>query len=404
MNDLDDLTYIIKICIQAVNVLLACEMGVFLISKRKGQSKGLKKSLFQPKLTIHIYWGFIFLFFFSTIAFIFAGLETRWEYFLPESSTLVEGPIRIFDSLKELSFYYASSSIFLMVSPILSKKRLWLPLIMILIVWPIIFVAVEHYFYAIGYIIPFGVVTFFFIRIFVRMTESKLREQFLCIFVGYVIYFVGYLLMITFFEGPLSFENSIFPEIVMLGALVFMGAGFIPMPSLNEAFSTAFIDQIFLAAKDGKIILRHNFRATGENNSSETDLKAGVIDDTTFTSSIVGIEGLLREISATKGRVKALDEGDKIFLIDRITSGAEQASNIFAILVTYLDLHVLRAQLLNLVYDVETNFLGEILANEKVSDGTRTKIIEAIEKRFNVPLRSQKSTLKSSLLNAAIPH
>ncbi len=393
MNRLDDLTYILKICIQAVNILLACEIGVFFLANRGGQSKGLKKSPFQPLVTVHTYWGFFFLYLFSAIAFIFSALETRWNELYPPSSVLLDGTLRLLDNIKEISFVYAFAAIFLTVYPTLTRIRIQIPLIIALAVLPVALAAPPLIFYSLTcLIIPFAIFLFTFLLAFIQLTQGKLRKQFLSILLGFVLYCTNYAMVTHLFDGVVKFGEYILPELVMLVGLVLMGVGFFTLPSINEAFSSAVIEQIFLATKEGKIVIRYNFRTTAA---------AGEIDDATFTSSIVGIEGLLREISATKGRVKALDEGDKIFLIDRIASSNEQASNVFAILVTYLDLHVLRSQLLNLVYDVETHFLGEILADEKLPDGTRAKLVETIKSRFKVPPRAEKPSLYSRLLEAA---
>ncbi len=392
---MDDLTYILKICIQAVNILLACEIGLFLLAKRKGQSKELKRTSFQPKLTLNTYWGFFFQFLFSAIGYVFYGLETRWDYFFPGASVLVDGPLRVLDNIKEISFIYAFSSMLLMVYPLITRIRFRIPLIIALVVFPLALAASPLIFYVlVCIIIPFGIFLFVFLRAFVQLTQGHLQKQFLCIFFGFVLYCTSYVMITHLFDPLFQFGESYIPEVVMLLGLVVMGAGFFTLPSLNEAFSAAVIEQIFLATKEGKIIVRHDFR---------TAAIAGDIDDTTFTSSIVGIEGLLREISATKGRVKALDQGEKIFLIDRIGGENEQTSNLFAILVTRLDLHVLRSELLNVVYDVETNFLGDILNREELPEATRVKIAKLIEGRFNVQSFTGKRSLRACLLDAAHP-
>ncbi len=404
MSKLDDLTYTLKICIQAVNILLACEIGLFLLANRKGQSKGLIKSKFHPKIILKTYCGFFILFLFSAIGFIFKGLETRWDYFFPGVSVLVDGPLRILDNLKEISFIYAFSAIFLMVFPFLTRIRFRIPLIIALAVIPLALAGPPLIFYILaGIVVPFSLFLLLFLRALVKLTQGKLRKQVQSVLLGFVLYWASYAMTTHIFDVIFKFGDYFISEPLMLVGLVFMGAGFITIPSLNEAFSAAVIEQIFIATKEGKIILRHNFRTFGERQPNKTSARAGYIDDTTFTSSIVGIEGLLREISATKGRVKALDEGDKIFLIDRITSGSEKESNVFAILVTYLDLHVLRSQLLNIVYDVETHFLGEILASEKLPAETCAKLVELIEDRFKVRFRTEKLSLCSRLLEAATP-
>ncbi len=401
---MDDLTYMLKICIQAVNVLIACEIGLFLLANRKGQSKGLKKSPFHPKITQNTYWGFFCFFLFSAMGFVFNGLETRWGYFFPGASVLIDGPFRILDNLKEISFLYAISSIFLAIVPMLIRIRVQMPLIIGLAAFPLLLASPPVVFYILAcVVVPFGIFLFSFLLALVQLTQGKPQKQFLCILIGFLLYCASYLMMTHILDAIFKFGDYFIPETVMLAGVICMGAGIITVPSLNEAFSLAVIEQVFLATKEGKIILRHSFRAFGEKKITEMGATTGDIDDATFTASIVGIEGLLREISATKGRVKALDEGNKIFLIDRISSGGEQASNVFAILVTYLDLHVLRSQLLNLVYDVETHFLGDILANEKLPDASRAKIVETIENRFKVPTRAEKPTLSSRLLDAATP-
>lgn len=102
-----------------------------------------------------------------------------------------------------------------------------------------------------------------------------------------------------------------------------------------------------------------------------------------FASSIVGIDGLLRELSSAQGLLKTFVHQDKILIL-------EKSNQIIGLFVTRMDLHTLRSQLVNKLHQVESLFLEEIQTQEPLTLSTRATLISQTEKWFESDLRKQR--------------
>ena len=106
-----------------------------------------------------------------------------------------------------------------------------------------------------------------------------------------------------------------------------------------------------MTTMDGRIILRHQFMApVASVEESEEDR----MDREAFASSIVGIDHLLQEISEGKGVLKTLVQQKDVLII-------EFTPSIIGVLVSRMDLFVLRSQLASLLRDAEASIPPAVL-------------------------------------------
>jgi hypothetical protein len=148
-----------------------------------------------------------------------------------------------------------------------------------------------------------------------------------------------------FLPAPLQ----LLPDMLVLAGMILSGYGLVMKPQFNEVFAPMFADELYLTSSSGDIILSRQFTDAGRKRD-ETEQSR--LEDEFMASSIVGIDGLLRELSAAKGVVKTVVHQNKVLLIER-------GEKVIGVLVARADLQGLRTYLRDVIDDVELTFPKE---------------------------------------------
>jgi hypothetical protein len=371
---MNDLIYIIKLCGEAIIILLAIEIAFYLFANRKDQSKGSKHLKEQKKGTTRIYTGFFLFFLLTALGYVFYGVKIYFWYLYSTTGVLKAQGFYLVNNIGLLLFIYAFSSI----SLVLGSKRTFLPGLVILLALPILFCGPLWVFNILDYlIIPLSIIFFVIFLNFIFITKRRLRRNFFSIFLGFILLLGGCITSTQILDPFIQLIDYPITEGFMLISLILIGFGFTSISSLKEAFPAAFIEELYLIKGNGTILLRYQFRTQPTNISKENPPQ---MDEETFASSVLGIEEVLREISSAQGLLKTVVHQSKILIVER-------ASQIMGVFLTRVELGVLRSHLLNLLLEVETNFLNEIQTQETLAPSSRAILIAKASAWFKDDLR-----------------
>ncbi len=304
--------------------------------------------------------------------------ELRTLYFFPETDLTVVGIPRLLSNLKVIMFIYAFSSFVILLGRTLTHVHFRIPFMIVLAGMPLLTLAPYWIFNTVAYsFIPLGLLLFLIFLNFVEMTRGHLRRQFLSILIGFLAFFAGYVTMTHGLDPIIDFMQYPVAEPVMFLSLLFLSYGFFSIPSLTEAFAQAYIEELYIVTKDGKMVISYNFKTQEVFSSSVTESAVNEpgFDEKALASTLVGIDGLLREISASKGEVKTLKHQERTFVI-------EWASSLVGILKSGRDLQIYRPLLSNFMHDLETRYLVEVLMQKTLAPDLKQAIVNIIENRF----------------------
>ncbi len=379
---MNDLTYIIKLCGNAVNALLAFEIAAYLYANRRDRLKGLKRVQGQPNTILRISIGFFMFFLFNAISSIFNLLEIRWLYTIPSSEIIIE----LLNNIKMVLLIYAFFCLFLILLSIFKRFNYRAPVIIALVVLPVILLTLPWAFNvmivctAILCVLPA-----LLLYELASISKGNLHRQFCSIFVGFLLIMGGCITTTILFNPFFSFRDYPISEIIILLGLFFAGYGFISMRSLNEAFPAAFIEELYLSTNKGNTILRYQNK-TQKNQSSEEEQEK--MEEQFIATSLVGIDGLLREISLNaEGILKMLVHQNKILMIERATM-------VVGVFITRIDLRSLRLELVEIIREVESNYLQEIQTQENLTDSSRSALSARAEEWFKQELSRMRPLTK----------
>ncbi len=376
---MNDLLFIIKICIGAINILLAIEIACYLFANRKDRLKKLRVSKNQPTATFKIALGFFCLFLLSTLSFLFFILEIRFNYYYPIPPSNIKEMTHLLHNLENICFIYAFTWLFCFLESFLTRIKFQIPIITGICIWSFILLILDWGLNLNAYIvILLAILPLIVLFKFIQMTKEKLRKQFGLLFFGFIVFLSGWATMTQLYPLFPQFVDYSGPEILIFGSLILMGYGFLSIPSFNEPFAASFVEELHITTTNGRIILRQQF------NMPQSDLNFDIESDSDegfFASSIVGIDGLLREIS-TAQLLKTFVHQDKILIV-------EGTSQLLGLLVTRMDLKTLRSQLLKVLKEIDSNFLAEIQMQENLNPMTESALIKMMEKEFKKDIRKK---------------
>lgn len=197
-------------------------------------------------------------------------------------------------------------------------------------------------------------------------SKTKKSLNFIC--AGCLLLIFGLCFMLSYPEYLLIQDLWII-EIEILISVLSLGAGIVSIKSFNELCPVLYVDEVHLTTNDCQVIMSYQFP-----NNSQT-IPQGKIEDGVFGSSILGIDGLLREISATQGSIKTLVHQNRILLIER-------SANVFGIFVTRLELDSIRLQLNTWIHSIETNYAEDLKNKNPLSVDARNSIKDKIHNWF----------------------
>jgi hypothetical protein len=191
----------------------------------------------------------------------------------------------------------------------------------------------------------------------IRIAKYRLKLQYTTILTGLSIIFFGILIYLLQIWDLIPIMKSIYLESFIIVGIIILSYGLLSISSLNESIASLVVDEYYLVQLDGNIILSHSFHLQAIDSEQGSPITE---DDQLFASSIVGIDGLLREISSSKGILKTLVFQDKILIV-------EKSDNFLSIIVTTYELEKLRKHLienLNLIEIFNTNNNQNSIINE----------------------------------------
>ncbi len=378
---MNDLIYIVKLCGNAINALLAFEITAYIYTNRRDRLKGLTRIQDQPPTILKIAIGFFLFFLFSAISFIIYALELRWSYVISNSESIVI----MLNNLKIIFVLYAFICLFLVHLSIFKGFNYRVPVLIVLVMFPIILFTIRGFInIAIVCAIILCALPILMLFEFVIITKNKLRRQFFSIFLGFLLITMGCVIQINLFDPFIPFGEYSISEIIVFMGLIFAGYGFISMRSLNEAFPAAFIEELYLSTSKGNTILRCQYKTQKNQNSEEDQAK---MEEQFVASSLVGIDGLLREISSAEGLLKTLVHQNKILMVERATI-------VVGVFITRIDLRSLRSELIELIREVESKYLQEIQTQENLSDSTRSALSMRAQEWFKQELATMRPLTK----------
>jgi hypothetical protein len=342
---MDDATFLFKIGASVICVLVSFEIAGYLLAARKGRGVSNRLRRGQPLAIQRLYVGLAGFFACCGIGVVFYVIGT-WDNFFTPGPGSVDGTL-VPGNIAELVFCIAGSCTVLALGAILSKP-IWRALVVAPLVLAVIAVVVVPgwpFVATISFTAPACVVSLATIGQCTGVLKGKLRMSFQCIRAGMWALVAGFVTASPALDDVTGLQGTAVTELLLLAGLVLAGSGFLQVPSLNEVFAPSFIKELYLTAKDGRIVLRHQFVAPVTSvEESEQDR----MDREAFASSIVGIDHLLHEISEGKGVLKTLVQQNDVLII-------EFTPRFIGVLVSRMDLHELRFQLASLLRDAEAS-------------------------------------------------
>lgn len=217
-----------------------------------------------------------------------------------------------------------------------------------------------------------------FLCILMSRTYGKVRRKFFLIFLGICIYGIGYALGAQFlrdlFTGLGADIYGIFVSSTVLTGLGFTGLGFMGVPSLSEIHWEEFTIHVYVFHIDTAVcmydesLLKKDIDLDNVINEDDENLKdgAGVPADL-FSSGVVGVMGLIKEMVSSDKRLKVLDHEDKKILL-------EYGKFVSIALLTFKDLKIYHEKMESYIDDIEAKYEKHL---EKW-DGEITKFKEGL--------------------------
>nr|MDO8111129.1 hypothetical protein [Candidatus Sigynarchaeota archaeon] len=364
---MDEMTFILKTCTNAVSILVACELAFFLLGNQRG-----KKKQHQPPVINRTYLGLALFFIFHAAGILAYIFEVWFVYFLPPA--MLPEIITFMDKITIMFSICAYSGFFIVQGRSLTRIKVDLLVASgMILLFVTIFLPPWIFAVVLACLLPFCALPFVLLYLFIEVTRGKSRLNLGVIFTGFSVLTAGILMMTPTLGFMLDFKNWFVPEPLILLGLAFMAGGFFSGPSLNEVFAPSYIKELYLTTSDGRIILRHQFKKVSQMQDTEQDQ----MDREVFASSIVGIDKLLHEISSSKGVLKTLVHQDEVLII-------EFTSRVVGVLVTHMDLNALRAQLASFLQDADATLSDDILKKESIEIKNKTFLTGRVEFTFRL--------------------
>ncbi|MHA1368575.1 MAG: hypothetical protein ACTSRA_02505 [Promethearchaeota archaeon] len=197
-----------------------------------------------------------------------------------------------------------------------------------------------------------------FISIFIiylmTRTYGSIRKKFFLVLLGLIFYGGGYGLGIKYFKDTFGMGYSIFTTSLVVIGLGLTGIGFVGVPKLAEIHWTNYIIHIYVFHIDTAVCIYDEPLVSGSIkeriNADESDSN---IPADLFSSGVVGIIGLIKEMIQSEKRLRILDHEDKKIML-------EYGNHIAVALLTVMDLKTCAEKLVKYVEEIEGNFKDEL--------------------------------------------
>lgn len=205
--------------------------------------------------------------------------------------------------------------------------------------------------------------------------DSKSRISLNLICTGSLLLIFGSCFMLSY-PAFLLIQDLWIIEVEILISVLLIGAGVVSIKSFNELYPVLYADEVHLTTSDCQVIVSCQFSEQKSDQQANQTNPQGKIEEGVFGSSILGIDGLLREISATQGSIKTLVHQNRILLIER-------SANVFGIFVTRIELDSIRSQLNAWIRDIELTYAEDFKNKNHLSLETRNYLKDKINKWYH---------------------
>ncbi|MHA1892749.1 MAG: hypothetical protein ACTSYS_17275, partial [Promethearchaeota archaeon] len=159
-----------------------------------------------------------------------------------------------------------------------------------------------------------------FLCLLMAKTVGKIRFQFRMIFYGFILYGAGYGISAQFLRD-LFLNNPFLKELhelliisFVLGGLTLVGLGFMGLSSLSEIHWENNLLHVYVFHINSAACI-HDEQLFNIENMKNSDPKSAVSPDL-FSSGVVGIIGLIKEMVQSEKRLKVVDHEDKKIILE----------------------------------------------------------------------------------------
>jgi hypothetical protein len=361
---MNDMIFILKMCGNAISILILLEISVYLTVNRKGRASRLKTNYYLSKSTVKIYNGFISCFLFGILGILMYILETRLWYLNPGMGVGSGTVYNWYQFFGNMTIYWFNLAFISVVSTLgsLSTKKIYSFSNIIKFLCLISFIIIPYDIFIIfNYVIlPIGILFLLVICSMVKNSSGKFRVQFVLMLIGFILFTFGVFSLTHIFDQMLLLMDSFLSELIFLCSLIIIALASFSLPSIMEVFAPNFIEELFIADSTGKIITRVVFDSCNVKNNVN-DINSNQIDSILpqddgsemLTTTIVGIDGILHEMSSAKGLLKTLVHQNKIMIIEKTPS-------LIGVLITRIELHTHRGMLTNFLKKIESIYSNQL--------------------------------------------
>jgi hypothetical protein len=375
---MNDALFLIKEICLVISVLLIFEISMYLLANRNDRLKNVKRSTKLVTSMTGISLGFAFFLFFTAVGTLFFMLELYQQYF--DSSNYALIIIRMKNLWFLFGIWAIITYILLPITNLKNRVLLWTlsTLIFLTLVLPNgIFDALVGLL-SCGMILP----VLFFYQL-AQWAPKQHKTQFWGVIIGIICISFAGIWLLSPMAPFLDLKSIPFGEILLLSGCMVLIISIISIRSLNEAIFSLFIEDLYITTADGSIIYQTQFKPVNQPKMEDSTLQE---DNQFLATSLVGIDGILREISASEGLLKTLVHKDKILVI-------EKTESLTGIIVSTIELEGFRV-LLQKMLELD---IGNLQGSEPQSQ----KITQEVEK-CKIPVLSRFGKIYSRfLLNQA---
>ncbi len=177
---------------------------------------------------------------------------------------------------------------------------------------------------------------------FINLASKKYKIYYLFLFFSTFAILTADVIIII----PLAFSSEIPTlNLVLFNVLILIGLlssiySYFSVSSLSEAIKSFLVKDLLVAKSNGDLIYSRSFQQPRKFEEKSED------DESLLTSSIVGLEGLLKEISASESVLKTLVYREQILMV-------QKSENFIVIFNTHKELESLREILIHILHESE---------------------------------------------------
>jgi len=256
----NDITFGLKICIEAINILFSLELAYFIFINRNRRSKDFPLNIKAANVSSKISIGLSLFFFSFNIGLISYILQIRTWYY----SDLLVLPEKfngeLFNNFFRFFVLIAFSALFLLNSDLFGKliyRNIVISTQIILFIS--LYLSNFTGLIIVCLLFPLAAIHFKILWNLGQITRDRLHFQFKLLFVGFLFLFFGTIVSINLFDPTNFFLESIIPDLLYLIGILLIGLSYLSIPSICDAFAISFVDGLYITKNNGEILISHQF-------------------------------------------------------------------------------------------------------------------------------------------------